>query len=101
MNIIKSIMMVAMLALGGYADSMNESNSKVDGMEIDIFYMYSVDDGSYWLDPTTDTENVIWIDDESLVEWNVNKEELHHGNRMVGMFDKTGWELLGMKGVQQ
>ena len=63
---------------------------------IDIWYMYSVDDGSYFLDTAAEYENVIWVDDESLKDWGIDKEGLHHGNKMTGIFTPDGWELLSM-----
>lgn len=62
-----------------------------------IFYMYSVKGGSYWLEPTSKVENVIWVDDASLKSWGLNKSKLHHGNIGRGTFDRTGWELLRIR----
>ena len=63
----------------------------------DIYYMYSVRGGSYWLEPTSKTENVIWVDDKSLKSWGLDKSKLHHGNIGRGTFDRSGWELLRIR----
>jgi len=81
-------LIVALLIAG------NISFSDIEEKKIDIFYMYSVEDGSYWLDPESDTENVIWIDNDSLKEWGIDSKKLHHGNKFEGVFTPDGWELI-------
>jgi len=62
---------------------------------IEIYFMYGNDNGTYWLEPSAEHENVIFVDYQSLKEWNIDYNELEHGNRMIGLFDETyQWELL-------
>lgn len=70
---------------------------EVDTIELDVFYMYSNEEGSYFLEPNAEYENVIFIDNDTLKEWNVNTDELEHGMRYTGTFDKDGWELFGLE----
>lgn len=115
---LKSIALGALLATGflGYSVADNTSNTNVSAtnetedvksdtvqvsddttIELDVFYMYSNGDGTYWLDPTADYENVVFIGYDALEEWNIDFDELHHGNQYLGTFDETGWELLDLK----
>lgn len=81
-------------------EEQNIQEAKNNGMDIlqpiELWYMYSNEDGTYWLDPSAEYENVIFVGYESLEEWNVSVDSLHHGNMMIGLFDETGWELLDM-----
>lgn len=61
---------------------------------IEIYFMYGNDDGTYWLDPSAEYENVIYVGYDELEEWNIDYDRLHHGNMMIGLFDETGWELM-------
>lgn len=66
-----------------------------------LFYMYSNNEGHYFLDPLAKYENVIFVgNNDYLVNKNlkVNAMNLHHGTRYVGTFeDETLWELVGIK----
>ena len=61
---------------------------------IELFFMYGNEDGMYWLDPSSEYENVIYVDYGSLAEWNIDYNTLEHGTMMIGLFDETGWELI-------
>lgn len=65
--------------------------------EIEIFYMYSKGNDNFFLDPLAEFENVIAVSDTDLIEWNIDKSNLHHGNKFIGLFDQSGWDLLGIK----
>lgn len=60
-----------------------------------LHYMYSNDEGYYFLDAfTSDGENVIFVPNVTLLEAGINTTELHHGQRFVGVFyDESLWEL--------
>lgn len=63
---------------------------------VDLFYMYNNEEGAFFLDPSADVENVIFVDNDSLNDWDI-PEDLHHGTKFVGEFDSTGWELNGIQ----
>lgn len=63
--------------------------------EIPLFKMYDTEEGTYLLDPAAETENVIFVDKEEAIEWEVY--EIHHGTKVTGLFDEEGWELEGIK----
>ena len=72
-----------------------------DTIRLDIFYMYSNENGSYFLDPTADVENVIFVPYVALNEWDINLDTLHHGQKFSGLFDSEyEWELLGLEYVK-
>lgn len=73
-----------------------------DTVRLDIFYMYSNESGTYWLDPaTTEGENVIFVPYVALNEWDINLNILHHGQKFSGLFDSEyEWELLGLDYVE-
>src|SRR6185312_6882533 len=102
----KHIMLGIMIAVGSleYIDYINkdntintEENVQGDNIQLDLFYMYSTDEGSYWLDSLAPVENVIFVDFDSLKEWNIDINELHHGNKFLGTFDPSGWDLLKLQ----
>lgn len=100
----KSVVMSVMLGLGSmgiFGMDKEETSVQDEGnKEIELFYMYDVEHGTYWLDPMTEEENVIWVDDESLEAWGISKRDLHHGNKFMGLFDSEGWELEGLKEIE-
>lgn len=64
-------------------------------VEISLFKMYDTTEGTYLLDPTSEYENVIFVDKEQAIKWGVY--DMHHGTKVTGIFDETGWELHGIK----
>ena len=69
-------------------------------IELDVFYMYSNEVGSYWLDPaTSEGENVIFVGFDDLKEWNIDLDDLEHGQKWIGVFSEDGWELFGLKWI--
>lgn len=63
--------------------------------ELDIFYMYGNKGGSYFLEPQAEYENLIYINQSDLNDWDITPTE--PGQRFTGTFDPTGWELLNLK----
>lgn len=62
---------------------------------IKLFVMYSNDEGTYLLDPSAEFENVIYVDKVTAIKYGIY--DLHHGTKVNGIFDKTDWDLLGIK----
>lgn len=61
-----------------------------------LFYMYSNEEGHYFLDPEAEYENVIFVplDDYYL-------SSPHHGDKFIGTFSDTDlWELEGLEAVE-
>lgn len=74
------------------------NNSLTNGLESNqttLFYMYSNENGHYFLDPLAEYENVIYIDLDELF---IDIDSMHHGKRYIGTFtDNTLWELVDIK----
>ena len=68
---------------------------------IDIYFMYGDDEGTYWHDPSVDINNIIFVDYESLKEWNIDYDTLEYETMMIGLFDETSWELIDMISEEQ
>lgn len=79
--------------------SMNEVVNS-DTVQLDVFFMYGNENGTYWLEPSAEYENVVWIGYEDLKEWNIEFKSLHHGNKLIGTFDNEGWELFGLEYIK-
>lgn len=73
----------------------NEDETK----ELEIFFMYENEIGGFFLEPSADFENVIYIDKQTMNDWNMG-DEIHHGESFIGIFDNEGWELFGIKKVE-
>lgn len=71
------------------------ASAKEPQVEIGLFKMYSTNEGTYLLDPNADYENVIFVDKAHAIKWGVY--DMHHGTKIIGIFDETGWELEGIK----
>ena len=71
------------------------ASAKETTVEISLFKMYDTTEGTYLLDPSSDYENVIFVDKEQAIKWGVYK--IHHGTKVIGVFDETGWELSDIK----
>lgn len=83
-----------------HAQSVDKVKEQVKAKEdaqkvIKLFVMYSNDEATYLLDPSAEFENVIYVDKANAIEWGIYN--LHHGTKINGIFDKTGWDLLGVK----
>ena len=63
--------------------------------EIELFKMYDSQQGTFLLDPKAEEENVILVEPQEAKYWGV--DDLHHGTKVIGIFDEEGWELLGIK----
>lgn len=73
------------------AKDVKESSSKctqaqsnnLNSNQTELFYMYSNNEGHFFLDPKAPTENVIYV---GLNDFKVDIASLHHGKRFVGTF---------------
>lgn len=56
-----------------------------------LYYMYSKGDSMYFLEPTAEYENVIYIGKH---DFDNMPKKLHHGQKIIGVFvDSEKWEL--------
>lgn len=105
---LKSIAMSLLVAMGSFGyDSVEDVKSvevvnvnevvENENIELDVFFMYGNEIGTYWLEPTADYENVVFVGYDALEKWNIDMDDLHHGKRLIGTFDNEGWELLGLE----
>lgn len=76
------------------------NNSLTNGLESNqttLFYMYSNDNGHFFIDPLAEVENVIFVEKYDIPQL---KGKLHHGKRFIGTFvDESLWELEGLTEV--
>lgn len=84
------------------------NNSLTNGLESNettLFYMYSDNEGMYFIDPLAESENIIFVghdDYKMLPELKINNNELHHGKRYVGVFSENDlWELIGLIEIEE
>ena len=77
------------------------NNSLTNGLkpnQTTLFYMYSNENGHYFLDPLADNENVIYVGLDDLF---IDIDSMHHGKRFIGTFaDSTLWELIDIVEVE-
>lgn len=77
------------------------NNSLTKGLkqnQVTLFYMYSNEEGHYFIDPLADNENVIYVGLDDLY---INIDSLHHGKRFIGTFaDSTLWELVDIEEME-
>lgn len=116
-NIVLSALAFGGLLLGSFTDVAEANNTKrenevevvqceqveceLKSNEATLFYMYSNNEGHYFLDPNSEYENLIYV---GLNDWKVdsnikiNTAKLHHGQKFIGTFDEEyEWELTGIK----
>lgn len=79
------------------------NNSLTNGLESNettLFYMYSDENGMYFLDPLAEVENIIFVghdDHKILPALEIDTDNLYHGQRFVGAFaDSDLWELVAL-----
>ena len=74
-----------------------EQISKLNDHQTELFYMYSNNEGHFFLDPKAETENVIFVginDYKVDKNFKINTTNLHHGKKFIGTFaDDSLWEL--------
>jgi len=98
----KKILLTIALVLSLFTtgnDFVNAKEKAVEenqNIELEIFYMYSTNEGMFFLEPKAETENVIFVGHSDWKEWK-GKKKVHHGEKFIGIFDSTGWELYGIK----
>jgi len=70
-------------------------SNNLNSNQAELFYMYSNDEGHFFLDPEVTTENVIFI---GLNDFKIDTPTLHHGKKFIGTFaDDSSWELISIK----
>lgn len=65
--------------------------------EIEIYKTGENEEGFLFFDPTAEFEPDIFIDIEAVREWGI--QDLKDGEKVIGIFDATGWEMLGVMKV--
>jgi len=76
---------------------LEEKQYALKSNEAYLFYMYSNEEGHFFLDPTADYENVIFV---GLDDYFLSTEKKHHGKKFIGTFvDDEKWELESIKEV--
>lgn len=85
------------------AKDVNETSNKCTQVQsiitkfnqTELFYMYSNNEGHFFLDPKAETENIIFI---GLNDFKIDASTLHHGKKFIGTFDDDSlWELTGLE----
>lgn len=78
--------------------SQKHSLNKLESNQDYIYYMYSNENGHYFLQPSQEFENVIYIglnDYKIDSKFTIDINKLHHGQKFIGTFaDESVWELL-------
>lgn len=70
-------------------------SNNLNSNQTELFYMYSNNEGHFFLDPKATTENVIYV---GLNDFKVDTASLHHGKKFIGTFaDDSLWELLKLE----
>lgn len=69
---------------------LSEPHKKIEVELIDI-----KDEGQYWLDEDSDFEPVIFVENDFAEHWGIDDYKI--GDKAVGVFDSTGWELLAIQ----
>ncbi|WGT37954.1 hypothetical protein QH639_19320 [Lysinibacillus sp. 1 U-2021] len=79
--------------------------NKLKDNQTELLYMYSNDEGHYFLDPKAEYENVIYVgtnDYKIDKAFYINTTTLHHGKKFIGTFvDDTLLELTGLEAVNE
>lgn len=69
--------------------------NSLNSNQAELFYIYSNNEGHFFLDPEATSENVIFI---GLNDFKVNTASLHHGKKFIGTFtDDSLWELMKLE----
>lgn len=64
----------------------------------DIYYMGSKVEGAFFLQPSSEYENMIFVTNEDLDAMDFEVEDLNVGDKLEGTFtDRTLWELESIK----
>jgi len=77
------------------AEALTSEKQELQDNQSYLFYMYSNENGHYFLDPEAEYENVIWIGKN---DFDNMPKDLHHGDKIIGVFvDDEKWELESIK----
>ena len=81
-------------ALPNSNSSQKHSLNQLESNQDYIYYMYSNENGHYFLQPSQEFENVILVNEAKKLK-NLDIEKLHHGQKLIGTFtDDSVWEIL-------
>lgn len=72
-----------------------EPQAQAQNKELELFYMYGNTTGSYFLEPQAEYENLIYVSQSDLNDWDITPTE--PGQKFTGTFDPTGWDLITLK----
>ena len=72
-----------------------DREAQAQNKELELFYMYGNTTGSYFLEPEAEYENLIYVSQSDLNDWDITPTE--PGQKFTGIFDSTGWDLLNLK----
>lgn len=88
-----AILIIASLVVTVIVSMVNYNHTSLDDNQTTLYYMYSNDEGHYFLDPNQEYENVIYVSlDDTYLD-----ESVHHGDTFIGTFeDDTLWELVSI-----
>lgn len=83
------------------SDETHEELKTLNSNQDYIYYMYSTEKGHYFIQPSQEFENVIFVginDYKIDANFKIDVKELHHGQKFIGTFaDETVWELIEIK----
>lgn len=68
-------------------------------VQIEIYKTSENENGFLFHDPTAEFEPDIFVDMQAVEEWKL--QDLQDGQKVIGVFDETGWELLDVIKVVQ
>ncbi len=79
-------------------------SNKLNSNQTELFYMYSNNEGHFFLDPKAETENIIFIGLNNYKtdnDFKIDTASLHHGKKFIGTFaDDSLWELERIEDVE-
>lgn len=72
-------------------------NYNGDYVRIPIYKIAESESGVYFLDPSAEFEKEIYVDWNSINNWEL--QDLEQGEKIIGIFDSTSLELLGAEKI--
>ena len=90
--IISTLVIATMIGVANGGIKVTINQPEETKTEYELFYMYGGPNGTYWLEPTAEYENTIYVDHASLEEWGIAPKQM--GEKYIGTFDPSGWDLL-------
>lgn len=85
-----SLMVASMIGMNGVVSASETTKTVQDTKTIEMWYLYSNEDGTFWLEYGKDMEDtIIHVSYDDLAKWKISKNKLDYGFKMNAVYSES------------